>query len=255
MSEMDRSNPSSIHSTETTSYPTGCLSENDASTNQWESDQHDVISEPVARPEIRRMTPSDDVESEIDDLHRWYTTRASDIEENRSIEVAQSSASSMQEINPTSVANHSGTSNDSGSTFDPAIEILSVQQRDSTVETGNGEIEAKSDIQTKLGENESNDAIFSPKLPQSHVLMNLSSGRGTGPIQARDSPKSENSAQQHLHDSIVSGKRGYEICYVVEVEVVVDLEVVGPVARSEQLLDLLTCCLAVVVTCYLVDIP
>ena len=65
MSEMDRSNPSSIHGTETTSYPAGSLSENDTS-NQRESDQ---ISEPVARPEIRRMTPSDDVEPEIDDLH------------------------------------------------------------------------------------------------------------------------------------------------------------------------------------------
>ena len=72
ISEMDRSNPSSIHGTETTSYPAGSLSENDTS-NQRESDQ---ISEPVARPEIRRMTPSDDVEPEIDDLHRWYTTRA-----------------------------------------------------------------------------------------------------------------------------------------------------------------------------------
>ena len=54
ISEMDRSNPSSIHGTETTSYPAGSLSENDTSTNQRESDQ---ISEPVARPEIRRMTP------------------------------------------------------------------------------------------------------------------------------------------------------------------------------------------------------
>ena len=27
-------------------------------------------------------------------------------------------------------------------------------------------------------------------------------------------------------------QRGYEVCYVVEVEVVVDVEVVGPVARS-----------------------
>ena len=53
----------------------------------------------------------------------------------------------------------------------------------------------------------------------------------------------------------VSGKRGYEICYVVEVEVVVDLDVVGPVARSEQLLHLVTCCFDVVVTCYLVDVP
>ena len=46
----------------------------------------------------------------------------------------------------------------------------------------------------------------------------------------------------------------YEICYVVEVEVVVDLEVVGPVARSEQLLHLVTCCLNVA-TCCLVDVP
>ena len=67
MSEMDRSNPSSIQGTETTSYPAGSLSENDTSTNQRESDQ---ISEPVGRPKIRRMTPSDDVEAEIDDLHR-----------------------------------------------------------------------------------------------------------------------------------------------------------------------------------------
>ena len=68
--EMDRSNPSSIHGTEATNHPAGSLSENDTSTNK--SDHHDVISEPVARPEIRRMTPSDDVESDIDDLHRWY---------------------------------------------------------------------------------------------------------------------------------------------------------------------------------------
>ena len=52
----------------------------------------------------------------------------------------------------------------------------------------------------------------------------------------------------------VSGKRGYEICYVVEVEVVVDVEVVGPVARSYQLHHLVTCCLDVV-TCCLVDVP
>ena len=91
MSEMDRSNPSSIHGTETNNYPAGSLSENDTSTNQRESDQ---ISEPVARPEIRRMTPSDDVDPEIDDLHRWYTAHA-EIEENGSI-LAQSSASSMQ---------------------------------------------------------------------------------------------------------------------------------------------------------------
>ena len=52
----------------------------------------------------------------------------------------------------------------------------------------------------------------------------------------------------------VSGKRGYEVCYVVEVEVVVDLEVVEPVARSEQLPHLVTCCL-VVVTCYPVHVP
>ena len=166
ISEMDRSNPSSIHGTETTSYPTGPLSENDTS-NQRESDQ---ISEPVARPENRRMTPSDDVEAEIDDLHRWYTMRASEIEENRSIELAQSSASSVQKIDEMSVANHSGSSNDSGSTFDP---------RDSAAEKiGNGKIDAKSDTQTKLlGENESNDAIFSPKLPQNSALMNFS-GRG-----------------------------------------------------------------------------
>ena len=50
ISEMDRSNPSSIHGTETTSYPAGSLSDNDTS-NQRESDQ---ISEPVARPESRR---------------------------------------------------------------------------------------------------------------------------------------------------------------------------------------------------------
>ena len=72
-----------------------------------------------------------------------------------------------------------GSSNDSGSTFDPAIQNLSAQHlRDSAVETGNGKIDAKSDIQTKLGENESNDAIFSPKLPQDHVRMNSSSGSG-----------------------------------------------------------------------------
>ena len=146
--------------------PLAPLSENDTS-NQRESDHHDVISEPVARPEIRRMTPSDDVESEIDDLHCWYTTRASEIEENRSIELAQSSDSLMQEIDQMSVANHSGSSNDSGSTFDPAIENLSAQHlRDSTAteKIGNGEIDAKSDTQTKLlGENESNDAIFNPE--------------------------------------------------------------------------------------------
>ena len=145
MSEMDRSNPSSVHETETTSYPAGSLSENDTSTNQRESDQ---ISEPVGRPEIRRMTPSDDVESEIDDLHRWYTRRASEVEENRSIELAQS-ASSTEEMDQMSVANHCGNSNNSGSTFDPAIKNLSVQRHDSKAEIGNGEIDAKSDTHTQ----------------------------------------------------------------------------------------------------------
>ena len=125
-----------------------------------------------------------------------------------------------------------------GQLFDPAIENLSAQQRDSAAEqVGNGEIDAKSDTETKLlGENESNDAIFSPKLPQNNALVNFS-GRGessasnsnsqaqrekiqievkignqsncdpesdnsqgrTGPIQPSDSPKSEkNSAEQHL---------------------------------------------------------
>ena len=85
----------------------------------------------------------------------------------------------MQKIDEMSVANNGGSSNDSGSTFDPAIENLSAQHlRDSAVETENGKIDAKSDIQTKLGENESNDAIFSPKLPQNHVRMNSSSGSG-----------------------------------------------------------------------------
>ena len=175
----------------------------------------------------------------IDDLHRWYTAHA-EIEENRSIELAQSSASSVQKIDETSVANNGGSSNDSGSTFDPAIENLSAQHlRDSAVETGNGKIDAKSDIQTKLGENESNDAFFSPKLPQDHVRMNSSSESGesststsnsqgesqtevkignqsncdpesdnlkggTGSNQASESPKPENSAEQHLRDSTVT---------------------------------------------------
>ena len=240
ISEMDRSNPSSIHGTETTSYPAGSLSEIDTS-NQRESDHHDGISEPVAGPEIRRMTPSDDVESEIDDLHRWYTMRASEIEENRRIELAQSSASSTAKIDEMSVAN--GNSNDSGSNFDPAIENLSAQRHDSTAEIGNGEIDAKSDTQIEsLGDNRSNDAIFIPTPSQSHALMSLSSGHGessasssnsqaqgehsqieveigsqsnldpsdnsqggTGPIQASESPKSEkNSAEQHLHESTVT---------------------------------------------------
>ena len=74
MSEMEHSNPSSIHGTETTRYPAGSLSENDTSTsmtNQRES-EHELISEPIRHPEIRRMTPSEDVESETDDLHLWY---------------------------------------------------------------------------------------------------------------------------------------------------------------------------------------
>ena len=50
ISEMDRSNPSSTHGTETTSCPVCSLSENDT-LNQRESDHHDGISEPVARPE------------------------------------------------------------------------------------------------------------------------------------------------------------------------------------------------------------
>ena len=80
MSEMEHSNPSSIHGTETTSYPAGSLSENDTSTsmtNQRES-EHELISEPIRHPEIRRMIPSEDVESETDDLHLWYTTRGSE---------------------------------------------------------------------------------------------------------------------------------------------------------------------------------
>ena len=75
MSEMEHSNPSSIHGTETTSHAAGSLFENDTSMNQRESEHHEVISEPIRQPEIRRMTPSDDIESESDDLHLWYTTR------------------------------------------------------------------------------------------------------------------------------------------------------------------------------------
>ena len=92
MSEMEHSNPSSIHGTETTSYPAGSLSENDTSmsmTNQRESEHHEVISEPIRHPEIRRMTPSEDIESETDDLHLWYTTRSS--------EMRQSSANFIHE--------------------------------------------------------------------------------------------------------------------------------------------------------------
>ena len=84
MSEMEHSNPSSIHGTETTSYPAGSLSENDTSvsmTNQRESEHHEVISEPIRHPEIR-MTPSEDIESETDDLHFWYTTRSLEMEQN-----------------------------------------------------------------------------------------------------------------------------------------------------------------------------
>ena len=80
MSEMEHSNPSSIHGTETTSYPAGSLSENDtamSTTNQRES-EHELISEPIRHPEIRRMTPSEDIESETDDLHVWYTMRGSE---------------------------------------------------------------------------------------------------------------------------------------------------------------------------------
>ena len=80
--------------------------------NQRESDQ---ISEPVARPEIRRMTPSDDVEPEIDDLHRWYTAHA-EIEGNGNMELAQSSASSTQ-----------GESGSYEATFQPEAESLSAQ--------------------------------------------------------------------------------------------------------------------------------
>ena len=65
-----------------------------------------------------------------------------------------------------------GNSNDSWSKFWPCSENLSAQRHDSTVEIGNGEIDAKSHTQTKFGENESNDAIFSPKLPQDYALMN-----------------------------------------------------------------------------------
>ena len=35
------------------------------------------------------MTPSDDVEPEIDDLHRWYTAHA-EIEENGNMELGES---------------------------------------------------------------------------------------------------------------------------------------------------------------------
>ena len=165
--------------------------------NSWHRNDQLLISEPVVRPEIRRMTPSDDVESEID---RWYTARALEIEQNRSIELAQSSASSMQETDQMSAADHSASLNDSGNakfaisdlegesgsndaTFDPEIENLSAQHlHDSTAvnKTGSGKIDAKTDAQTKY------DAIFSPKLPSSPV---------SGPESPQIGAKIEQSAQ------------------------------------------------------------
>ena len=170
MSEMDRSNPSSIHGTETTSCPAGSLSENDTSTNQRESDQ---ISEPVGRPEIRRMTPSDDVEAEIDDLHRWYTAHA-EIEGNGNMELAQSSASSTQ-----------GENGSYEATFQPEAENLSAQRLHDSItadKTENGEI--------------GNQSNFDPESDNSQGRTDL--------IEASESPKSENTAVQHLHDSTVT---------------------------------------------------
>ena len=55
------------------------------------------------------MSPSDDVNQKFT---VWFTTRVSEIEENRRIEIAQSP---------------NGNSHDSGSNLDPAIENLSAQ--------------------------------------------------------------------------------------------------------------------------------
>ena len=145
------SNSSSIHGTETTSYPASSLSENDTS-NQRESDQ---ISEPVARPEIRRMTPSDDVEPEVDDLHGWYTAHA-EIEENGNI--SQLSASSMQRI----------CLRNTCMTVCMTVQLTRLKME-------------------KIGSQSHFD-------PESDNLQ-----RRTNPIEASESPESENTAVQHLH--------------------------------------------------------
>ena len=161
-------------------------------TNQWESEHHEVISQPIGHPEMRRLTPSEDVESETDDLHLWYTTRGS--------EMRQSSVNSK--INEHSSGN--GTT-DAKCSFDTNFDELESENGAndaifSEKSNESGQISSMHSPSDQIeGETGRNEAVFAPKLTINHLESE------TGQIEAVHPENcSEAAKAQHLHDSTVT---------------------------------------------------
>ena len=133
------------------------------------------------------MTPSEDIESETDDLHLWYTTRSLEMGQNRSnlasMNCSELATNSNQQTDPASVSQN-------GSPTETKIET------NNEFKTENGTTDAKFGLNSEL---DGNEAVVAPKL-----TIDDSEG-GTGQIEAVHAEKcSEAARAQHLHDSTVT---------------------------------------------------